>query len=305
MENKKQLTILSYGGGQDSTAILYKMIYDQEFRNKYAPDDLLVVMANTNDEHQETYQHVNHTKKICEDNGIEFVFITSDMGYHPKSWQGLREFYNLKNTVGSKAFPKTCTDNLKIKPIYNFVDHYIGQKYGFESGRKKAIKQFHNTYGKINVLIGFARGEERRLNKELEFGYWLTNVVPRPSWKDALNKVYPLIDLGMDRKDCQEYIKSTGNTIPMPSNCVLCPWMSEQELLWLYRFRRADYEDWVRIEKNKMDANQHMGDKNMGVWGTKTLSEVLVKAQEKYGHWTDEELMDYKMSHGHCVMSKY
>lgn len=43
----------------------------------------------------------------------------------------------------------------------------------------------------------------------------------------------------------------------------------------------------------------------MGVWGTKTLPEVLETAISKYGHFSDDELNDYKMSHGHCVKSKY
>ena len=66
-----------------------------------------------------------------------------------------------------------------------------------------------------------------------------------------------------------------------------------------------DYHDWVAIEQAKLDANLHMGDKNLGVWGRKTLPEVLAKAIEKFGHMSADALDDYKMSHGHCVMSKY
>jgi hypothetical protein len=48
-----------------------------------------------------------------------------------------------------------------------------------------------------------------------------------------------------------------------------------------------------------------MGKKNYGVYGTITLTEKLDQAKKKYGHWSDEQLWDYKMSHGHCVKSSY
>jgi hypothetical protein len=81
--------------------------------------------------------------------------------------------------------------------------------------------------------------------------------------------------------------------------------MNEVELLWLYRFHRTDYLDWVGIEAEKLAANAHKGEKNLGVWGTKTLPEVLAEAMRKHGHMTDKELHDYKFSHGHSVKSCY
>ena len=82
--------------------------------------------------------------------------------------------------------------------------------------------------------------------------------------------------------------------------------MNEVELVHLYRFHRTDYEEWVQIEANKIQANLHMGEKNLGIWGkTDLLPEKLVEAMEKHGHMSDEELIEYKMSHGHCVASKY
>ena len=101
-------------------------------------------------------------------------------------------------------------------------------------------------------------------------------------------------------------MRSVGEPVPPPSNCILCPFMGEVELLWLHRFMPDHLEDWVRIEKNKMDKWAHLGpDKNLGVWGKKTLPEVLAQAIDKHGHMSDADLEEYKMSHGHCVSSKY
>jgi hypothetical protein len=47
------------------------------------------------------------------------------MGLHGGKWQGYRQFLRATSTCGSKAFRKTCTDNLKIKPIYRFLEKWI------------------------------------------------------------------------------------------------------------------------------------------------------------------------------------
>lgn len=44
MEKQTGLTVLSFGGGQDSTAILYKIILDPAFRSKWVYGDFIVVI---------------------------------------------------------------------------------------------------------------------------------------------------------------------------------------------------------------------------------------------------------------------
>ena len=315
-----ELAVLSLGLGQDSTAILLKLIYDKEFRQKYAPNRLLVVTAETNDENPKTYETLVETKELCLKHGIEFVHITPEMGFHSEKWPGLREFYNRTKTVGSKMFPKTCTVRLKIDPIYKYIESYLGERYGVRVGLKKGYGAFTAKYGKIRMMVGLAQGEEKRVAKPEAF--------IKEAWRrDSITTVYPLIDLGYGRAECQKYIISVGFNLPVPSNCRLCPFMNEQELVWMHRFMPSDLEDWIRIERNKIDNNRHMdsvpekdknGDpkldkngnvklvnKNYGVWGVKLLPEVLVGALAKFGHLTDDELWEHKMSHGHCVSSSW
>ena len=295
------VTVLSFGAGQDSTAILYKLIYDESFRLQYAPGRLVVVFSDTGNEHPSTYAHLKDVKELCAVEGIEFAHIEPSMGYHTGKWQSLIGFYEATNTCGSKAFPKTCTDKLKVQPIYKFLEDWIGNNFGYEVGRKKAFYSFEKDHGKIRVLIGIAKGEERRIalpKKPEDKGYvkWL---------ETCFERSYPLIDLGMDRAACQSYIDSIGKKVPAPSNCMLCPFISEVELLWLQRNHPDSVQLWIGIERNKLDANLDKGERNLGVWGRKTLPEKLEEAESKYGDMTDEELNEYKMSHGHCVSSKY
>lgn len=79
---QQQLTVLSYGGGQDSSALLEMYLDDTDgFRAKYAPGDFLVVMADTGDEYPSTVEHVRRTKERCKAAGVEFVHITANMGF--------------------------------------------------------------------------------------------------------------------------------------------------------------------------------------------------------------------------------
>jgi hypothetical protein len=301
--------MLSFGGGQDSTAIFLLLLYDKKFRKKYAPGDLIVVMSDTFNEHPATYIHVELIQKMCEEHDIPFFFLKGE--YTSTSWsKGLIHFYESKNAVGSKAFPKTCTDKLKITPIYNFLDQYIHMTYQTEKyGRKMALKEFTEKYGKINVLIGIAAKEDKRLQ--------LNGDSPSVWMNECINKSYPLHEMGWDRAKCQEYI-ACYMEVPPPSNCILCPFMSLQELLYLYLVYPNWYKKWVDIEMAKIVANAYEGDltkavsqktgkivDNLGVWGKKLLPEMLIEAQEKHGHMTAKDLHEYKMSHGHCVANKF
>jgi hypothetical protein len=146
------------------------------------------------------------------------------------------------------------------------------------------------------MLLGIAKGEERRVSDGEDDAPWM---------RDCVERVYPLIDLGMDRAQCQAHIRSLGLPVPVPSNCKLCPYRSEVELLWLYRFHPTDYQEWVDLEAAKLRRFASRGDRNLGVFGRRSLPEVLKGAIDKYGHLSDEELEQNRMTHGHCVASKY
>lgn len=297
-----KLVVLSFGLGQDSTALLLMYIHDPEFRKRFAPNDLIVIFADTGDEHDHTYEHLKKMKRLCKENGIEMVHITSDMGYHGEGWDSLRHQYNLHSTCGSKAYPKVCSARLKINPIYNYLEDYLANRYGLPRGRKRAHKAFSRIYGKIHVLIGIGADEERRVAGSFD-----------EKWKEmSLHNVYPLIQMGMTRTDCQMANQKYLDYAVFPSNCVLCPWLSLQELLYLNRFMSDDFEAWCVIEQNKLGKHADKGEKNLGVWGKYnkeenkpyTLRDALKDAEKAFGHWTDDDLHSYKMNHG-CVGSKY
>lgn len=287
------------GGGQDSVAILYMAAWRPGFREKYVGnDDFLTVMSDTGNEHQETYDYVRtHVADVCQVAKAEWHFLTPDLGFHATNWESLQGYFTHYRAIASKAYPKSCTDKLKLVPIYRFLEQYVGKKYGFKIGRKRALYEYRERFGKIRVMIGITAEEAGRR---------IGDRSGEPKWsQECIDKIYPLVDLGMTRANCQEVIRSFGRPVPLPSNCMMCPFVSPVELLWLWTFRRDEYEKWVAFEADKLERCKDLGDKNYGVNGLKTLPQVLEEAKVKYAGWTEAQLWEYKMSHGHGVCSKH
>ncbi|KKO91756.1 hypothetical protein AAW12_08835 [Sphingobacterium sp. Ag1] len=316
--SKQELTVLSFGAGQDSSFILYMIITFKWFREKYVKGRLIVVFSDTGDEFNHTYEHILYIQRLCKENNIEFYFL-SKSPYHPRTWKSLTAQFERNQNIMSMTGSRSCTDNLKIKVIYNFLDHYIAQEYyGYRGSKipkgKHYIKKFAEDQGKIRVIIGIAYGEEKRVMKASKKQLKKMQRVfdkkwshPIPLWfRMGIEKCYCLIDEAIARWDIHDRTEAMGFQLPFPSNCKKCPYITKQELLWLYRFMPLDYYLWVFYEKKKMVKWECKGDKNHGVKGEgKTLEDILEEAIKEFGHWTDEQLTEYKMSHGHCVMSTY
>ena len=55
------------------------LIFDKDFRIKYAPNNLLVLFADTGNEHPFTYDYIKRViEPLCAKHNIEFVKITND-----------------------------------------------------------------------------------------------------------------------------------------------------------------------------------------------------------------------------------
>jgi len=309
------LTILSFGGGQDSTTILFKLVLDEKFKNKYIDPNgkFLVLMADTHTEHEETYQYLDDVIiPFCKKYNIEFIKIDNTMGYHLDGWKSLVHKWETgtRPTIGSVAYPKSCTHQLKLQPQFKYIEEWIPKHYTKVVPRKNKANfvQFAKYYGKIRWLVGLAEGEQKRVAKP--------GSVKEVWRKQSVEVIYPLIEHKLDRQSCQDYIKSIEKPIPLPSNCLYCPYSSNHmEILWLEKFYPDNFDKWVELEQKKLDAWNDT-DKNLGVTGKLhksgdrkgtafTLIDLLKEAKEKYANISNEELWDYKMSHGHCVSSTY
>lgn len=297
-----KVQVLSFGAGQDSTALLEMWLGEEAFRSRWPAEHMIVAFSDTGDEHMATYRHLERQQERLQgQDGIELAWITPDMGYHRDSWPSLTEHWDRTNTIGSKKMPKSCSENLKSSVVYKYLDDRIGEMFGFESGRKNALYQYRERYGPVPVMLGIAAGEEDRAKGNDTGPLWMQRTVHR---------TYPLIELGMDRADCQQKIREMGGTVPRPSLCRRCPFKREADLLLMEKNQPEVLKEWIRLEQQKLDAweeeCQDRGIENSTVWGDgRTLEEVLQDARDKYADASMTEIEEKAFSEGHCVATTY
>lgn len=296
------VTFLSYGAGQDSETIRKKIEREIDVRKRYVPGHLVVVMADTKDEHKHTMETIIKVGRQCAAAGVEFHFLTTAL--NKPSWRGgLIESLKKTDSVIMRSGKKSCSYNLKADPIYKFINQWLARRYYGGEGMhlKQAMKRFAQEHGRIRVLVGIAKGEETRMITAKERKAMIAN----EQWWACIEIEYPLIHMGLNRAGCQNYLTSNGDEVPWPSNCVRCPFMSKPELVWAWRNERAKIEEWMEMERRKLEKNRGKPKNHCVLHETKTIREVLDEALAEFGDWSDERLNEYKFSHGHCVASKY
>ena len=123
----------------------------------------------------------------------------------------------VKNPDGSRGiFGRKCTTDYKVKVIEKKVKELLGINR-FNKKRSVMCTQY----------IGISADEADR---------------EKPSFRSEIRHVYPLLDLGMTRQDCQNWMSNKGYPEPPKSACIMCPFHSDSE--W-DRLRNSD--EWPAI----------------------------------------------------------
>lgn len=123
----------------------------------------------------------------------------------------------VKNPDGSRGiFGRKCTADYKVAVIEKKVKELIGITR-FNNKRPVAVLQ----------MIGISADESDR---------------EKPSRRSEIRNIYPLLDMGMTRQDCLDWMKSKGYPEPPKSSCTFCPFHSDE--MWI---NLKDSEDWDSI----------------------------------------------------------
>lgn len=123
----------------------------------------------------------------------------------------------VKNPDGSRGlFGRKCTTDYKVKVIEKKVKELLG------------INRFNKKRSVMCVqYIGISVDEADR---------------EKSSFRSEIRHVYPLLDLGMTRQDCQDWMSNKGYPEPPKSACIMCPFHSDAE--WI---RLKDSDEWPAI----------------------------------------------------------
>lgn len=113
-------------------------------------------------------------------------------------------FFTLENgKVGMSR--RQCTRDYKIRPIERMIRNQLGLTPRQRGPKTVAVIQ----------LIGISTDEAARM---------------KPSDKRYIENRWPLIDLGMSRGDCIEWIRKNYGRTPPKSACTFCPY--HDDALW-------------------------------------------------------------------------
>lgn len=110
----------------------------------------------------------------------------------------LIEFCRIKNFIPSKM-NRWCTEYWKITPIKRFA------------------QSFNESF---KMIIGIDSGEAHRAE--------------RARYKKE--KIFPLIELGINRNKCKEIIKRANLGIPQKSGCFICPYQRKRQWIELKKY---------------------------------------------------------------------
>jgi hypothetical protein len=197
--------VVSYGGGQDSTALLVLAA-----QQKIDFPTFLFANVGNDSELPATLRYVDeYAKPYAAAHGIELAVLHRTMQRGPDKGQS-RTLWQQLNKPGSRSIDipvrmangapgkRKCTGDFKIKVV------------GDELARRGATAENPATVG-----MGIALEEIGRANSR--------SPVPHE------RVVYPLLELGLRRTDCQRIILDAGLPMPPKSACFFCPFHKPED----------------------------------------------------------------------------
>lgn len=206
------VTVASYGGGVNSTAMLIGMA------TKGEPVDL-VLFADTGGETPDTMEYVGRFSRWLVAHDMPPIVTVRNITQRASLYRATGEILTLERMcLEQKVLPsiaygmKSCSQRFKKEP----QDAYIAKW-------RPAIEAWANGE-RVTKLIGFDAGEPHRQKES-----------PDARFRNR----FPLIEWGWDREACVEAIVDAGLCVPPKSSCFFCPNMTEMEVLRL-RDRHPD-----------------------------------------------------------------
>lgn len=200
--NPKPLRIISYGGGVQSTALIVLAT-----QGKIGHIDA-ALFSNVGDdsEHPATNKFVREIAiPWAAERGLQVIELTPMRKGQPTTiYSEMMNPETRRDVIpvfGEKGNPlsRICTADYKIATIHRW------------------LKQ-HGTSKKnpATVCLGISTDEIERAGRGISKSYEI--------------REYPLLDLNLNRTDCQQIIRDAGLPVPPKSSCFFCPFHSE--LTW-------------------------------------------------------------------------
>lgn len=215
-ECKDPKYFISWGCGVQSTALSVMSAL-----GKIKKVDAIIT-ADTGWERQITYEIRNWYLEWLKDKIPTYIVSNGNI-----QTDANKDHSDLPLWYGKQGAPlrRQCTAYYKIEPIRRKIRELCGLRADNKGRTRK------NT---AILYLGISTDEAKRMSDSNRT--WIKNE-------------YPLIDLGMSRKDCQDYLLGLGLPLPPKSACVCCPFTSTDRWLNLKNTSPNEWADAVEFDE--------------------------------------------------------
>lgn len=215
------MNILSCGAGMQSTALALMSAENVLGRiiHRQVPIYDAIVFSNLKCEPEWVYSQVDFIAKACEDVGIPFYILESDI--YSDHVDRIRHgkfvkmpLWTLKDGKRGKL-RRTCTIDYKIIAIQQFVKYEL---LGYRKGERNRAEDI----GAHTMHIGFSAEEQDRIFN---------------SYNPLFINKFPLADMGLERKDNYCYCLERWGLDTKASSCFICPFHKN----FFYRYLQENH----------------------------------------------------------------
>jgi len=196
------IRVLSLGAGVQSTTLLLMSLEGILPKLDYA------IFADTGWEPKRVYEHLDRVTEAAAGGGLPVLRVSKgDLAADALSKFATLPYF-IRYADGSLGMgQRQCTSQYKLAPIRRKVRELVGA----------APPDFRRVpKGRLaEQWVGFSADELGRIND----GYGVL----------YQRLTYPLLDLGMDRKACERWLRSRGWTSVAKSACIFCPYHGNRQ----------------------------------------------------------------------------
>lgn len=219
---------LSLGAGVQSTTLALLAV------EGVLPKPDVAIFADTGWEPAAVYTHLDRLETVMAEAGIPLHRVSNgnirDYGGGDLEKHYAAVPYFVLDTDGSHGMgPRQCTQNYKIDPIKRKIRELLGAK----PPKFRSVPR-----GRVcESWIGFSTDEIHRANSHKDAGGGVRYQTVR----------YPLLELGMSRKDCQRWLAARDWTTEK-SACIGCPYHGNKQWRELRDGRPEEWADAVAFD---------------------------------------------------------
>lgn len=219
------LVSLSLGAGVQSTTLALLAAEGG------LPKPDVAIFADTGWEPAAVYAHLDRLSAILADAGIPLHKVSKG-NLRSDAIDPVHRYasipYYVRNPDGSEGMGRRqCTSEYKLAPIARKIRELLGAKApNFRRVPKGRVAE---------QWIGFSTDEIHRVSDKHRVSY--------------LTSRYPLLELGMSRKDCRRWLASRGWTSVVKSACIGCPFHGNRQWRELRDNNPAEWADAVEFDR--------------------------------------------------------